>query len=570
MKNLKLLFLSIILALAATGSYGATKTNSGSSANNNTVTKWVTRRAPLPTDDSAHAYATGQFWNYDNNLWLSKYVGAGKANWQLQQPPSAPLCDTVTGCVGAYGVYRLSSTYTGYAFQVTRSSDSTTLDIGFDSNGIAQWSAVDKFCVSTSCGFSVWYDQSGNAYDLTQGTFANMPQSLNDTVQGMRAISFNGGAQTGLNQYLSNASLPVSDIRNFTIAFVGRQYLAAPQSQSLIWQLGLATNIFYFFNGDLTASPSGLQFISTGSVGSGTASGFSFTSPEVMLTTVNSRTVTVLQNDQIQTFSGQTGASSVSTTGFRTGYTTVSTASTLMDALAFVVYNTPLSTANSQALLASSYQTTGIQPQIRDQMVMIGSSILAGATTTVTSNPQGIFAGQLVTDFDRPMNQINLGRGAITAQTASTLASAIASRAYLSGAMNYQVTDGVGSNDLSISTSTTPTQVCGYYSTISSAFSSAGFRTAASTILPRNGLFSGGVTGGSFETNRLAFNSLLLGGCNTYVTAYVDPGNDPTIGTTGSLSDTALYAADQTHTTVPLGASYVAASWLRGLITFLQ
>jgi hypothetical protein len=65
-----------------------------------------------------------------------------------------------SGAAAAYSVRRLNGLYTGNAIQVERSSDNTTQDIGFDSNGDLDESALTTFCTGTTCRVRTWYDQS--------------------------------------------------------------------------------------------------------------------------------------------------------------------------------------------------------------------------------------------------------------------------------------------------------------------------------------------------------------------------------------------------------------------------
>lgn len=88
-------------------------------------------------------------------------------------PPYVGLLDTYTNAKAAYSLRRLSSTYTGAAIRVRRSSDSTTLDVGFNADGTLNTSAMLSF-VGAGNGFvSIWYDQSGNGYNLSQVASAN-------------------------------------------------------------------------------------------------------------------------------------------------------------------------------------------------------------------------------------------------------------------------------------------------------------------------------------------------------------------------------------------------------------
>jgi len=64
---------------------------------------------------------------------------------------------------------------------------------------------------------SVWKDQSGNGYDLLQGTAANRPAFTTGAINGLPALTFDG-----TNDYLMCA-LPSLDLRNCTIACVSTQ-----------------------------------------------------------------------------------------------------------------------------------------------------------------------------------------------------------------------------------------------------------------------------------------------------------------------------------------------------------
>lgn len=103
---------------------------------------------------------------------LSPFFG-----FNVSQPiPSGNLfLDTYTGAVAAYSVRKLSSSYSGNALRVVRTSDNATLDIGFVGNDIDE-SAISTFCAGTTGRVSIWYDQSGNAKHATQS--GNLPLPL--------------------------------------------------------------------------------------------------------------------------------------------------------------------------------------------------------------------------------------------------------------------------------------------------------------------------------------------------------------------------------------------------------
>ncbi|GGK67874.1 hypothetical protein Sme01_09020 [Sphaerisporangium melleum] len=87
------------------------------------------------------------------------------------QPSDLP-CDIYaaggTPCIAAHSTTRaLFRAYTGNLYQVRRSSDNTTRNIGVVSTGgIANAASQDSFCAGTSCVITIIYDQSGRGNNL--------------------------------------------------------------------------------------------------------------------------------------------------------------------------------------------------------------------------------------------------------------------------------------------------------------------------------------------------------------------------------------------------------------------
>jgi non-reducing end alpha-L-arabinofuranosidase len=73
-----------------------------------------------------------------------------------------------TPCIAAHSTVRaLFGLYNGNLYQVRRSSDNTTRDIGLlAEGGVANAATQDSFCANTSCVITVVYDQSGRGNDL--------------------------------------------------------------------------------------------------------------------------------------------------------------------------------------------------------------------------------------------------------------------------------------------------------------------------------------------------------------------------------------------------------------------
>jgi hypothetical protein len=82
------------------------------------------------------------------------------------------LLDNYSGATAAYGLRRLRAAYTGNAIEVTNGS--TTQDIGFDSNGDLNQSALETYASGAEVKVSKWYDQA-NSNNLSQTSDAARP-----------------------------------------------------------------------------------------------------------------------------------------------------------------------------------------------------------------------------------------------------------------------------------------------------------------------------------------------------------------------------------------------------------
>jgi hypothetical protein len=82
-------------------------------------------------------------------------------------PGYTGILDTYTGSYFGYSVRRLSGAYNGYCMQVKRSSDSSVLDVGFDSNGNLDTGSITTFVGGGDGWVNIWYDQSGNGINIT-------------------------------------------------------------------------------------------------------------------------------------------------------------------------------------------------------------------------------------------------------------------------------------------------------------------------------------------------------------------------------------------------------------------
>ena len=110
-------------------------------------------------------------------------AGGGTPSRAATQEPCDIYASAGTPCVAAHSTTRaLYAAYNGSLYQVRRSSDNSTLNIGVVSaGGVANAAAQDSFCSGTACVITEIYDQSGRGNNLTDapaGGAAGGPDAL--------------------------------------------------------------------------------------------------------------------------------------------------------------------------------------------------------------------------------------------------------------------------------------------------------------------------------------------------------------------------------------------------------
>lgn len=128
------------------------------------------------------------------------------------------MLDGLPTALGAYSTRLMRTAYAGNAIQVTRSSDSTTQNIGFTGTNL-NTSALTTFCTGTNCVVTIWYDQSGNANNAVVGDSSTQPAIYCSSIAG--ACTNTSGLQT----WNSKAAVTYN-------GSVNQEYLKAPFSAS--------------------------------------------------------------------------------------------------------------------------------------------------------------------------------------------------------------------------------------------------------------------------------------------------------------------------------------------------
>jgi hypothetical protein len=173
-----------------------------------------------PTSTVSYATSLGQFLG-DAGYSDPDSLGSPSNGYVVQMFDQVPqnaasgrrLLDYHTGSEAAYSFKRLSTAYTGAAFEVkafVSGSVVDTSDIEFDSTGnsyanLASYISQKNLQHGTAVGIrcSKWYDQSGNGRDLVQATESTMPLfSLSEKNGEVALTALNGVPNmsvTGLN-----------------------------------------------------------------------------------------------------------------------------------------------------------------------------------------------------------------------------------------------------------------------------------------------------------------------------------------------------------------------------------
>jgi hypothetical protein len=90
-------------------------------------------------------------------------------------PAFSYLLNEYPGAYAAYSLRQLSSSYSGPAITVRRSSNNQETDIGFI-NGVLDTGSLLSWCGAGDGFVSYWYDQSGNSRHLEQTSTAEQPR----------------------------------------------------------------------------------------------------------------------------------------------------------------------------------------------------------------------------------------------------------------------------------------------------------------------------------------------------------------------------------------------------------
>jgi lysophospholipase L1-like esterase len=497
--------------------------------------KTVDQRAPDNNDDVNAGYLVNDYWQFGGNVWKCVRNTAGAAAWQTLYNNSAPVVDAVgVAVLCAYGIKKLVNSYSGPCVNIVRASDGANLDVGFLSSGWIDWDSASAFMANTSLVSATWYDHYSTANHATQPTAANRPTIGKHFLDGRPAISMD--QTSGTVQYFVLPSGVAVTRENFSVACIG---MPGGDGQ-LEWDLSS--------NGTLTS----IRF-----VGVPTIPSYTFVKSDG--TVYNAQAQYSGRTCLAGLISGASGYTSFTNTDQVTGAAFSTTAVSaggligesnlggigVFQAAAlwqgFIVWNSALTTAQLTTLQLATFCAFDIKPQIRENLVLVGDSILYGQKAQIDNLPQ-----KLAPLLARPMRIINQGVPGATCVSAQAYTAAWLAQSYRAGATNIAVV-WLGTNSLA-ATPTQEAQVWADLQTLCGIVRAAGYKIVLVTMLPRD------IGGG--DTYRQVFNPLVTAGWASVADALADVGSDPTMGPYAAIGNSALYP-DGLHSS-GLGYDYLA------------
>lgn len=510
----------------------------------NLLHQTVNLRTPTPTDDAAHAYNNGAFWNSPTGPYILERNTAGKAMWLQQASIASALpLDLVPGAIGAYGTQKLKSSYTGNAIQVTRVSDGTVLNIGFVNHAL-DTATLDAFLTGTTGVITIWYDQSGYGHNITAALSTGPKIDAFNKIGNSRAILFDNtwdGTETAPESFMTipstvtatfdtSAAVVLARTRNSQRAVPLFQWTDATSSI----MLGRVPNSTFTLGVDITGVG---QF--------GNTNAFMTDTPYVAGYNSSNVNFQVWKDDNMYGTGSGTGNGSQLTGGFLCSAPAFNQLSGYNEMAAVIFYSQYLTTTQIQQLTASLHWNFGTVPQSRSNLVTDGDSITDGYGSTLLQN----YVRQAEPLIKKPMTIFNVGYFGDTLASRAVHFSSDVAPAFVPGAADNIVSIFAGTNDIvngaNLATLQTDMQ---QYCTLAHT---TGFKVLVATILPRSGFST------QFESLRQEFNTWLGLTWSTFADGLIDFNGDPTMGGLESVAANTMYYVDGTHPTT-LGYSYLA------------
>lgn len=120
----------------------------------------------------------------DNTKWVlcigTPVNSLGEVGTAVPTSYYGPIDDTFwpadqASVVLSYGVKKMAVAYAGNCLQIQSTNGGATNNIGFDGNGDLDWAAISTITGGANTTLKIWYDQSGNGFNMVFTAFANQP-----------------------------------------------------------------------------------------------------------------------------------------------------------------------------------------------------------------------------------------------------------------------------------------------------------------------------------------------------------------------------------------------------------
>ena len=173
--------------------------------------------------------------------------GMGRVGIRTFVPSSTPsyLLDTYGGAAAGYSLRKLSSTYTGNAIRVRRSSDNAEQNIGFDGSGNLDTTSLLAFVGAGNGAVTTWYDQSGSGNNAINTTASQQPEIVIsgaiNTINSKPSIRFANSFQ----RFLYVNSTTVLNIQDCLSTFSVVQFVSNNDNYPMIMSKGYGTDGAY-------------------------------------------------------------------------------------------------------------------------------------------------------------------------------------------------------------------------------------------------------------------------------------------------------------------------------------
>ena len=448
-------------------------------------------------------------------------TSAGTYNLLVTNPDSGNTGTTGNGKLTVSNPSFVPSSYPGYALEYAPSS------INASGSNVSQWS-----------------DLGPHALHQTPYSAGQNATYVANALNGFPGVlSVDTGTPSTSSKYQSNAFFPLSGSNQYTFYLVVKNVSGSFGAQATF-----------------TNTSNGLRFFNEGQGGVYNftlGAGYNFFSQNgsytTMVFTVNNAPAAYYPLGSVYVGRNVCGNGTLSATTFTDGYITLfqdlATSSWIsQDTLVhFIGYNQLHSPAQIQTVLDALSPVYNLNTTLPTKALYVDGDSISSQTTG------GDWALSFINDSTFSNWQL-----ASAAQGGKTLQ--IGYDGYseqlpiIRAGLPWSAIIWMGTNDFAnayAGTSTPATYFSTYMAPYINALKAKGaVNVAVATMLPRGGIFSGGVTQSSFEALREgtgSWNATIRANASTYGYTVIDVASDPNIGQAGDCNNTTYYAGDAVH-----------------------